>query len=108
MAARIRSLEITVGEYVQLRNARPSADGTQFADYNKFAGRSRMNMPVMLYSLLVYHSAHTLILPNVESFSYRTRELSERFGERKDFLFNLQNVLHDLEGGEGVWSPLGE
>ncbi|MDE2107416.1 MAG: hypothetical protein KGL39_60025, partial [Patescibacteria group bacterium] len=61
---------------------------------------------VVPYSLLVYHAAHALVLPNMESYSYRTRELSERFGERKDFLFNLQNVLHELENGEGIWSNI--
>jgi hypothetical protein len=59
---------------------------------------------VLAYSLLVYHTAHALVLPNMQGYSYRTRELSERFGEQKDFLFNLQNVLHDLENGEGIWS----
>ena len=61
---------------------------------------------VLAYSLLVYHAAHTLVLPNMQGYSYRTRELSERFGEQKDFLFNLQNVLHELENGEGIWSNI--
>jgi hypothetical protein len=61
---------------------------------------------VLAYSLLVYHTAHALVLPNMEGYSYRTRELSERFGERKDFLFNLQNVLHELENGDGIWSNI--
>ena len=61
---------------------------------------------VLAYSLLVYHAAHQLVLPNMEGYSYRTRELSERFGEKKDFLFNLQNVLHELENGDGIWSNI--
>ncbi len=47
-AAKIRSLQITVGEYVQLRNARDGA-GNQFIDIKKFSGRSRMEMPAALY-----------------------------------------------------------
>ena len=43
-----RALVITLGEYVDLRNAR-SGDGDQFADYRKFEGRSRMTMPAALY-----------------------------------------------------------
>ena len=58
---------------------------------------------VLAYALLIYHSAHTLILPNMEAYAYRTRALSERFGERKEFLFNLQNVLYELEDGQGTW-----
>ena len=56
MAAKIRSLEITVGQYVALRNAR-AADGDQFADGKKFSGRSRMDMPAALYiSSLVFRA----------------------------------------------------
>ena len=59
---------------------------------------------VQAYSLLAYHTAHTLILPNVEAYQYRTRAMSERFGDRKDFLFNLQNVIYELENGGQTWS----
>lgn len=66
-AAKVRALQITVGEYVQLRNAR-SGDGGQFADYKKFGGRSRIDMPAALYisSLLfrAYVPALTAV-PNV-------------------------------------------
>ncbi len=48
MLAKIRALNITVGEYVALRNAR-SDDGNQFADQRKFAQRSRMDMPAWIY-----------------------------------------------------------
>jgi hypothetical protein len=47
--AKARALEITVAEYVALRNARPAADGAQFADTRKFGGRWRMDMPAALY-----------------------------------------------------------
>jgi hypothetical protein len=55
--AHARALAVTVGEYVNLRNARPSADGGQFTDLKKFAGRSRMDMPAALYiSELVFRA----------------------------------------------------
>ena len=47
--AKIRALNITVGEYVRLRNARKAGEGDAFADYRKFAQRSRMDMPAALY-----------------------------------------------------------
>ena len=46
--AHARALTITVGEYVNLRNAR-AGDGAQFTDFKKFSGRSRMDMPAALY-----------------------------------------------------------
>ncbi len=58
----------------------------------------------LAYALLVYHSAHSLVLPNTAAYQYRTRALSERFGEQKDFLFNLQNALNELENGSMVWA----
>ncbi len=48
-AAKVRALEITVGEYVAMRNARSSGTGDQFIDFRKFAGRCRMDMPAALY-----------------------------------------------------------
>ncbi|MDE2102943.1 MAG: hypothetical protein KGL39_37210 [Patescibacteria group bacterium] len=55
--AHARALTITVGEYVNLRNARASADGASFADFKKFSGRSRMDMPAALYiSSLVFRA----------------------------------------------------
>jgi len=62
------------------------------------------NDDTLAYALLVYHTAHQLVLPNLEAYSYRTRALAERFGERKDFLFVLQNTLYDLENGEGAYA----
>ena len=61
---------------------------------------------VLAYSLLVYHTAHQLVLPNMEAYSYRTRALSERFGERKDFLFVLQNTLYELENGAQIYASV--
>lgn len=61
---------------------------------------------IKAYSLLVYHSAKALIEPDIAAYSYRTRAMSERFGERRDFLFDLENTLYDLESGEGIWSDV--
>jgi hypothetical protein len=56
-AAKLRAMQLTVSEYVNLRNARASSDGTQFIDLKKFAGKSRMNMPAMLYiQMLVFRA----------------------------------------------------
>jgi len=38
----------------------------------------------------------------MEAYPYRTRALRTRFGERKEFLFALQNVLYELEDGQGT------
>ena len=61
---------------------------------------------ILAYSLLVYHTAHQLVLPNTEAYSYRTRALSERFGERKDFLFALQNTLYEMEHGAQAYASV--
>lgn len=44
-----RALEITVRQYVEMRNAAAAGSGDAYADQRKFAGRSRMDMPVALY-----------------------------------------------------------
>lgn len=49
MTAKIRALEITVGEYANLRDARNAGDGEPFRDHRKFAQRSRMDMPAAIY-----------------------------------------------------------
>lgn len=56
------------------------------------------------YLRLVYHCAKMLLLPNVKASGYRTRALSERFGEQRDFLVDLENTLHELENGGATWS----
>jgi len=49
--AKVRAMELTVTEYVALKEARVggSGTGTPFIDRRKFAGRSRMDMPCALY-----------------------------------------------------------
>jgi len=49
-AARARSLELTVGQYIALRAARPSnTDAASYQDNRKYAGRWRNDMPAALY-----------------------------------------------------------
>lgn len=49
-AAKAFALEVTVGQYVALRAARPgNVDAPTFVDNRKFAGRWRMDMPAALY-----------------------------------------------------------
>ena len=56
------------------------------------------------YALLIYKTAHQLILPNIAGYNYRTRAMSERFGEQKDFIFTMQNLIYELENGEQTWA----
>jgi hypothetical protein len=57
---------LTVGQYVGLRNARAAQDGQQFADFKKFEGRSRMDMPAKLYIEKLLWRAY---VPNVLSIT---------------------------------------
>ena len=43
------SLEITVAQYAQLRGETLFVDEPNFADYRKFAGKTRLDMPAALY-----------------------------------------------------------
>ena len=61
-AAKVRALQLTVSEYVQLRNARVAGGGNAFADHKKFSGRSRMDMPATLYLQSLVFRAY---VPNV-------------------------------------------
>ncbi len=54
---------------------------------------------VSAYLLLVYHTAKMLLLPNVKASSYRTRAVSERFGDQRDFLVDIEQVLFQVENG---------
>jgi hypothetical protein len=71
-AAKVRSLQITVAEYVAMRNARPSADGDQFIDRKKFSGRSRMDMPAALYIATLLYRAY---VPAVTGITNRNGHL---------------------------------
>ena len=67
---------------------------------------SILNTDIQPYSLLVYHTALTLVTPNLAGYSYRTRALSERFGEQKDFLAEMKNVIYELEDGEQAYATI--
>ena len=58
------------------------------------------------YGVLIYHTALTLVAPNIAAYSYRTRAASERFGEARDFLAEMKNALYELENGDGVWATV--
>lgn len=62
---------------------------------------------VQAYSLLVYNSALKLVTPNMAAYAYRTRAMSERFGEQKDFLFELKNLLYELENEQAYATITG-
>jgi hypothetical protein len=51
-------------------------------------------------ALLTYHSAKTLLRPNVRAFGWRTRAMSVRKGDQRDFLWELQLAIYNLEFGE--------
>ena len=91
-----------------IRLGRVKADGQRWslaADGQTLVPAIGVN-DLQAYSLLVYNAAHTLVLPNMAAYNYRTRALTERFGEQKDFLFTLQNVLYDLEEGEQAYANI--
>jgi hypothetical protein len=52
-----RALEMTVAQYVAMREQAVLGEGTPFLDTRKYAGRSRMDVPVALYlSTLLYRA----------------------------------------------------
>jgi hypothetical protein len=60
----------------------------------------------LAYGQLVYTTAQALIGPNLAAYNYRTRALSERFGEQRDFIFLLNNTIYQLENGEQAWGSI--
>lgn len=54
------------------------------------------------WAKIVYHSAKLFIMPNASSSSFRTRGLSEHFGESKERVFELLNEIYELDNGVGV------
>lgn len=70
-AAKVRSLEITVGEYVNMRNAR-LGDGDQFADLRKYSGRNRMDMPAALYISNLVFRAYVPNVPGITNLAGET------------------------------------
>ena len=98
----IRSVMMTV-----LRQGRVKADCRRWTLAPDCLGISPaiLNTDIQAYSLLVYHTALILVTPNIAAYSFRTRALSERFGEQRDFLAELKNTLYDLED-EGAYATV--
>jgi len=104
--AQVMRVQLRLGR-VRQRDAGPNCCGTE-ARYTVGPDNVTINPPIattdiMAYSLLVYNSAKALVLPDSAAYSYRTRAMSERFGERKDFLFDLETTVYELENGRGIW-----
>lgn len=51
-------------------------------------------------AVLVHKAAKMFVMPNAAAYSYRTRALSESFGNQRDFVFQLEAALYDLEQGD--------
>lgn len=55
------------------------------------------------FGILLYKAAKLIVLPDAGEYAYKTRAISERFGDQKIFVFELQNQLYDLENDGGVF-----
>lgn len=55
------------------------------------------------FGILIHHAAKMFVLPDAADYSYKTRALSERFGEQKVFIQELTNAIYDIENGPGVF-----
>lgn len=62
------------------------------------------NEDVTAYMLFVLHTAKMVLMPNARSSGYSTRALKERFGDQKDFIFDLEQQLFELENGAQTYS----
>ena len=54
--------------------------------------------------LVVHKSCRTLLRPNLKAFQWRTRAMSTRQGEQRDFLRELENLIYYAEAGSGMSS----
>jgi hypothetical protein len=52
------------------------------------------------FGLLTYKAVKAISLPNVGSYSYRTRALSETFGRQTEFLFALETAIYENENAD--------
>jgi hypothetical protein len=96
-----RALEITLSEYVDLRNAEAAGSGDTYADHRKFHGRSRMFMPAALYIRVLLFRAFR---PQPGSFvNYYGLEVPLDTVELVDRL--LTDVWHDPVTGVMSWDP---
>lgn len=46
---------------------------------------------------ILYRTGFTLVAPNTAGYSFRTRALSEKFGDRRVFLQELRQALYEME-----------
>ena len=53
------------------------------------------------WARIVLHAARRFVLPNAAASSYRTRALSESFGEQKEMVFELLSEIYAIEFGGG-------
>lgn len=75
--AAVRARTITVREYVDLRNAEAPNSGTPFIDTRLFTGRSRMDMPAVLYiEALVFRAFKVSGLSLPEGWDITSRMVS--------------------------------
>lgn len=56
------------------------------------------------FALLTLWQAKLLITPSPNGYSYRTRAISERFGDNRNHIAEMERRIHELENGEGAFS----
>ncbi len=75
----------------------------QFSGYTVTADFQKVAPAVSdprLFGLLVYKACETFAAPESQSYSYRTRALSESFGDNKMLIWRLEQLRSELENGE--------
>lgn len=62
-----------------------------------------------VFALVVYHTARTFRASEPDRYSYGTRAIGETFGGYREFLFNLEQNIQELENGTffGSYTHLG-
>lgn len=56
------------------------------------------------FALLVYKSARMLVAPRPALYQFKTRALTETFGNYRQFLDHLEETIYALENGEAMFS----
>lgn len=62
------------------------------------------------WALVLYHTAHSFVAPKPESYSFRTRALSQTVsGATRAFLSTIEENIYDIENGEmfDSWQHFG-
>lgn len=53
------------------------------------------------YALLLYHTAHSFVAPKPDTYSFRTRALSQSWsGATRDFLRGIEENIYQIENGD--------